>query len=143
MVDRARKALFALVALPALLRAALRLGRLDRRHDLAGVAERMARVPPWRVGLFANPRYLDACVRRVAGWLPPRRLGPCLKRSLLLLDLWSRCGLHPRIHLGVVGSAAGGRSFHSWVSLPDGEAPVARAAPPHLELWSYGSSASR
>jgi len=135
MSDLLRKALFAVIALPVLLRAALRLSRLDRQHDLEELAERMARVRPWRLALLSNPRYLEACVRRFAGSLPPRRLGPCLKRSLLLLDLWSRCGLQPRIHLGVASSGDGSHSFHAWVSVPANEA-WAPAEAKHTELWS-------
>ncbi len=135
MLDLLRKGLFAVVALPVLLRASLRLSRLDRHHGLEELAERMARVRPWRLAWLSNPHHLDACVRRFAGFLPPRRLGSCLKRSLLLLDLWSRCGLHPRIHLGVA-STGDGHSFHAWVSVPGKEALSEPAKPKYAELWS-------
>jgi hypothetical protein len=63
-------------------------------------------------------------VTRWAPLLPPHGIGPCLKRSLLLLDLWSRCGLAPRLHVGVALSATGRRA-HAWVT-PD---PVTPAPP--------------
>jgi len=137
MPDRLRKALFAIVALPVLARASLRLIRLDRYHDLEELAERMARVRSWRNTWLSNPRYLDACVQRFASRLPPLCFGPCLKRSLLLLDLWSRCGLSPRIHLGAAKSDDGAHSFHAWVSVPADETAPFTSVQRYAEIWSY------
>lgn len=135
MRNLAKKALFAALALPALLRASIRLNILDRRHPLDEVARRMANVGSWRLPVLCNPRYLEACVQRFAGPLPPRRFGPCLKRSYLLLDLWSRCGLRPRIHLGAAAADDGGRNFHAWITVPSDQAASVPAG--YTELWSH------
>ena len=140
-----RKATFFLAALPAILRAAARLAWLDRRCDLSELADRLRAVRPWRESYLANPRYLDASAYRLAGLLPPRRHGRCLKHSFLLLDLWSRCGLQPRIHIGTL-KGEDGRRFHAWVtvsggeSVPDGESVPGESVPAaseFAELWSY------
>ena len=79
MSDFAGKALFALVALPAIVRASLRLTYLNRRHELLELAHRMASVRPWRLPWLSHPRYLEASVHRFAARLPPR--GPDLLRQ--------------------------------------------------------------
>ncbi len=127
------KAAFFVAALPAVLRAALRLVWLDRRHDLRELADRLRAVAPWRPSYLANPRYLDGSVSRLLALLPPRRYGPCLKRSLLLLDLWSRCGLDPRIHIGTL-KHEDERRFHAWVSVPGSDVPAEPSG--YVELWS-------
>lgn len=137
MLDRAQKALFGVLALPALARAAIRLYRLNRHHDLQELALRMADVRPWRLQFLSNPRYLDACIQRFAMRLPPRQLGPCLKRSFLLLDLWSRCGLEPRIHMGSATSSDGRHSFHAWVTCTAGEHHFEDSASKYHEIWSH------
>ncbi len=126
MPEAARKSLFFLVALPAVLRAAWRLWRLGRGHRLDQLAESLRRVEPFRFAALGNPAYLAGCVEALG------RKRSCLERSLLLLDLWSRCGLEPRLHLGMA-RADDARHFHAWVTAgrpsPD---PPAR----HREIWS-------
>jgi hypothetical protein len=39
-----------------------------------------------------------------------------MKRSLLLLHLWSRCGLAPRLHLGVSRAGEEGFRAHAWLT---------------------------
>ncbi len=126
------KVAFFVAALPAVLRAALRLYRLNRRHGLQELADRLRAVEPWGASYLANPRYLDASVSRLVRVLPPRRFGPCIKRSFLLLDLWSRCGLEPRIHIGTQ-KRDGERHFHAWVTVPEAE----KQMPGYVEIWSY------
>lgn len=135
MFELARQLLFAVIALPALVRALLRLNLLARRNDLEELAQRMASVRPWRLRLLSEPHNLSACVYRLASHLPPGEFGPCLKRSLLLLDLWSRCGLEPRIHLGGATAGAGRHGFHAWVSVSDDD--EASRPPGYAEIWSY------
>jgi hypothetical protein len=57
---------------------------------------------------------------RVAGrllrWLPPRRMGPCLKRSLVLLHLWSGAGFAVRVHLGFQPVAGAAPLGHAWLT---------------------------
>ncbi len=126
------KAVFFLAALPAVLRAARRLARLNRRYGLQELADRLRAVEPWERSYLANPRYLDASVSRLVKVLPPRGFGPCIKRSLLLLDLWSRCGLEPRIHIGTQ-KRDGEHHFHAWVTVPGRPKPASEYA----EIWSY------
>ena len=125
------KAAFFVAALPVVLRAALRLARLHKRNDLQGLADRLRSVEPWDGSYLANPRYLDASVSRLVKVLPPRKFGPCIKRSFLLLDLWSRCGLEPRIHIGT-HKRDGEHRFHAWVTVPGRERPA-----DYAEIWSY------
>ncbi len=127
------KTAFFVAALPAVLWAALRLAWHDRRCGLRELADRLRAVRPWGRSFLDNPRYLDGSVSRLLSLLPPHRFGPCLKRSFLLLDLWSRCGLEPRIHIGTLKSD-GEFKFHAWVSAPGADAP---AASEYAELWSY------
>ncbi len=132
MLELSTKAVFFVAALPAVARASLRLSRLGKRCDLQHLADRLRSVERWKASFLANPRYLEGSVSRLVGVLPPRRFGPCIKRSFLLLDLWSRCGLEPRIHIGTQ-KRGGVYHFHAWVSVPGSEAPP----PEYAEIWSY------
>ncbi len=132
MREFATKAVFFVAALPAVVRAARRLVRLNRRHGLQELADRLRSVEPWESSYLANPRYLDASVSRLVKVLPPLRFGPCIKRSFLLLDLWSRCGLTPRIHIGTQ-KRDGEHHFHAWVTVSGSRSP----ARDYAEIWSY------
>jgi hypothetical protein len=46
-----------------------------------------------------------------------------LKRSLVLLEVWSRCGVEAQLHLGLRREAAGVWEGHAWLSA-EGDAPV-------------------
>ena len=59
------KVAFFVTALPAVLRATLRLVWLDRRHDLRELTDELRAVAPWRPSYLANPRYLDGSVSRL------------------------------------------------------------------------------
>ena len=65
-----------------------------------------------------DPVALARFVRRLIPYLPPFGMGRCLKRSLLLLHLWSRCGLAPVLHIGVAG-VGGPRRAHAWLTVED------------------------
>lgn len=131
------KCMFFLLTAPAVVRAAWRLRRLESRQRLDVLVDEMRRVPRFRLGYFMAPQRLAACTDRwLALWgkwvvRKPYR-GRCLDRSLLLLDLWTRCGLRPNLHLGSVKSAEE-RQFHAWVSVPDGPSS---GASPHREIWA-------
>ena len=117
----ARAGFFAL-ALPAVLRAAARVAWLERGLPLDELVERLRAPGPFLLRPLARPEWLLATLDRVLPLLPPRRYGRCLKRSLLLLDLWSRCGLRPRLHLaapsaGVGAAQAGRHQGHAWVTV--------------------------
>ena len=133
--EAAGKTVFFIAALPAVLRAALRLAWLNRRYDLDQLADRLRTVRPWGPSYLSNPRYLRGSARRLLRLLPPRGFGPCLKQSFLLLDLWSRCGLAPTIHIGT-RKQDGERKFHAWVTLPETEDPAPTETTGYSELWS-------
>lgn len=137
-MHRPQRVVFALLALPAIARAVVRLVWLERRLPLETLVTRMRTTGRFRVVGLARPEWLLATVDRLLPVLPPWRYGPCLKRSLLLLDLWSRCGLYPRFHLGVRREDERGRyQGHAWVSvggaaaepLAGSPSPAARLAP--------------
>lgn|GEM_PF-3492134 len=127
------KALFALRALPRVVASSLRVARLARRHRLVELPERLRRVgePTLRF-----PAWWDGALVRLLRVLPPYRYGRCLKRSLILLDLWSRCGLHPRLHLGVRRPDENPLEGHAWVTT--GDARLDRRTGPEgwEEMWS-------
>ena len=123
-VRRIAKAAFFLLALPAVVRAAARLAWLERRLPLEELVARLRATRPFAISALVRPEWLVATVDRLLVLLPPWRYGPCLKRSLLLLDLWSRCGLRPRLHLGVRRDGEQGRhQGHAWVTV-DGAAAL-------------------
>lgn len=106
-----------LFLLPVVLVASIRAWRLYGRLPLDRTCEALVDVPP----LPPQLRDPDGCLWLVNNLLPvvpPRTLRPCFKRSLLLLDLWSRCGLEPQLHLGLRGSADR-REGHAWVTAAD------------------------
>jgi len=109
------KGVFFLFALPSVIRAAWRVRRLEPGCSLPELVDRLRRVKPWRFAFLDHPAYLEGSVGRLAALLPLRGLGLCMRRSLVLLDLWSRCGDDLRFHLGMT-SAGDDRRLHAWVS---------------------------
>ena len=96
--------------------AALRLARLERRAGVDALVRRLREGRPLPRPL-ADPRLYPPVVDALIRWLPPhRRLGRCVKRSLILLHLWSRCGLAPTFHYGVALGPDGSRRAHAWLS---------------------------
>lgn len=110
----------------AVVAAALHLARWERSLSLDELVDRLRGARRLR-GRLADPDLYPPLVERLLRWLPPyRRLGRCVKRSLLLLEVWSRCGLAPTFHYGVGRDAEGGRRAHAWlgnlpVGLPGGD----------------------
>ena len=125
-----RKGVFFLLALPSVIRAAWRVHRLEPGSGLPDLVDRLRRVKPWRFAFLNNPAYLEASVGRLAVLLPLRGLGPCMKRSLVLLDLWSRCGVDLRFHLGMAQSGDE-RRLHAWVTCPQRSGVSG-----YTEVWS-------
>ena len=137
LLEISARALFFAVAAPVVIRAAWRLRRLERRLEPARIAHQPSATTPhlpeskpsgldrlcaslrhgelFRLAYLRNPKLLAGTVNCLLPWLPPRGLGPCLKRSLLLQDLWSRCGLRPRLALGVLVEGSE-RSIHAWAT---------------------------
>ena len=66
-----------------------------------------------------DPVVYARVVGRLLPLLPPWTMGKCLKRSLLLLHLWSRCGLTPALHLGVRESERGVVEGHAWLTIEE------------------------
>lgn len=128
-----------ILLLPAVAAAALRAGRLYRRRPFDQACRELASAPPLPPAL-RDPKTCLRLVNRLLPLLPPRGLRPCLKRSLLLLDLWSRCGLAPRLHLGV-NTTGEGRDGHAWVSAP-GRPELSAPEPGYTEVFVWGARAS-
>lgn len=115
MRQKVQKGSFLIIALPALLRASVRVTWLHRHNDVKELAEELRNVQPFRFGYLRNPGYLEASVSRLYRFLPPFGFGSCYKRSLMLLDLLGRCGLNPRLHLGLNPENGGEFRAHAWV----------------------------
>jgi hypothetical protein len=127
------RVLAALVASAAVLRAAARVAWLEPRSGLPDLVRRLrgpegSKRSPTIVAL--DPRLVLAIVERLLPVLPPYGAGRCVKRSLVLLDVWSRAGLEPAFHVGVRGSGPE-RGGHAWVTTRD--SAWATFQPPDVE----------
>lgn len=100
--------------LPSVLRAAARIGWLERRAAIPELVRLLRHTGGETASL--DPHAVLSAVDAMLPVLPPFRTGRCLKRSLLLLDLWSRAGLHPALHLGYRAGAPGPAHGHAWVT---------------------------
>ena len=111
--------LFALLALPALLRAAARV-RASRGEPLDRRAATLRAVRRFRSAWLADPTAWGAVAGRLGVRLPLDG-GRCLRRALLLQDLHARCGLEPRLALAFRPDA-GAAQGHAWATTdPAGE----------------------
>lgn len=126
------KLLFAAFALPALVRAAWHLSGLRDERNLERLAAGLRRGPLFRLAWLRRPHYHAALAERLIRLLPPRHWGPCLKKSLLLMELWTRCGLEPTLHLGAQLRSSRQFEFHAWISAGD----LVYGRQDHEELWS-------
>lgn len=95
--------------------AALVLKRLANRVPFDELLRRLRIAEPYS-GALAEPTLHLRVVNRLLRFLPPSGMGACMKRSLLLLRLWSRCGLAPRLHLGVSRAGEEGFRAHAWLT---------------------------
>ena len=98
--------------------AAWRVQRRAFRLPFDRLVEELRTGPPL-TGALADPQLHLRVVSRLLPVLPPWSMGRCMKRSLLLLDLWSRCGLAPCLHLGLAGGG-GGVQGHAWLTAQAG-----------------------
>jgi hypothetical protein len=103
-------------SLAAIARAAVRVSFCQRRRSLPELVSHLRSTPRASSG---DPRLALAVLERLLPVLPPYGAGRCVKRSLFLLDLWSRAGLTPSFHLGLRG-AAGDRAGHAWITTAEG-----------------------
>jgi hypothetical protein len=132
------RAAFFVLALPAVLRASLRVAALARRSPLDELAARLRGAPPFAVRSLSRPEWLLASLDRLLPVLPPYGYGRCLKRSLLLLDLWSRCGLRPRLHLAApVARTAGRHQGHAWVTAEPAGPPFGTSSEGYAEAFLF------
>jgi hypothetical protein len=107
---------FTLRSAPTLIAAGRRVAAADRRLGFGAlVASLRAPGAPALPRVLAEPARLAAAVDRLLFLLPPREYGRCLRRSLLLLDLWSRCGLAPRLYVAFRTDHPDRRG-HAWVT---------------------------
>jgi hypothetical protein len=118
-----RPAAYARATLTALA-AAQRLARWQRQLAFDDLVIGLREGPLFPASL-ADPLVHARVVGRLARLLPPRGMGLCLKRSLLLLGLWSRCGLTPALHVAV--STPGERPWrgHAWLTAEAPQGPLA------------------
>jgi len=117
----------AAVATIFVLRAAMRVAWHEPRTCLPELVARLRSVPPSGVGF--DVALAEGVVERFLSLLPPWGAGRCVKRSLLQLDLWSRAGRSPRLHLGLLEVGLD-REGHVWVTT-DGAIPEG-----FTETWS-------
>jgi hypothetical protein len=115
-----RRLLLSLRAHGAVFEASLRIAWWERRLPLDELVARL-RMGPVFAGPFNDPDLLAETAESALRWLSHLRMGTCLKRSLLLVHLWSRCGLEPVFHLGTERAGAGELRGHAWVTVPGRE----------------------
>lgn len=130
------KAVFFVAAVPLVVRSALRVARMARHGDVRSLPPALRRVPPLGIAALRRPAWLDAAAVRLLPLLPPRGYGRCLKRSLVLVDLWSRCGLEPRLHLGVRRPGVDALEGHAWVTVGDPRLDRRTGPEGWEEMWS-------
>jgi hypothetical protein len=88
-------------------------------------------------GALADPILHLRVASRLLPVLPPWRMGRCMKRSLLLLHLWSRCGLAPCLHLAVALDG-GGLQGHAWLTAEvDGSTLSAGSSDGRVEAFAF------
>jgi hypothetical protein len=100
-------------------RAAVRVLWHEGRTDLPELVARLRATPPPRLDF--DVKLADGIVERLLPLLPPWGAGRCVKRALIQLDLWSRAGRAPRLHVGLFETGAS-RAGHVWVTT-DGAVP--------------------
>lgn len=128
-----QKIAFALTAVPRLVVTARRIDRLAKKYRLVELPDRVREV---RGGGLEHPGWWDGALVRLLPLLPPYRFGRCLKRSLILLDLWTRCGLEPRLHLGVRRPGEDPLEAHAWVTTGDPRLDRRTGPEGWEEMWS-------
>ena len=132
-----RRAAFAAAATPIVLATGWRIARLERRLGLGALVAELRRAGerPLPAGL-RRPEFLAGTVEILLPVVSPRHYGPCLRRALVLLELWSRCGLQPDLHLGF-GLRTPDRAGHAWLTARAADGVVLRASGPagHQEAF--------
>jgi hypothetical protein len=125
-----RKAAFFLAAAPVVVATSRRVALLEREMGLGRLLDRLREPDRPLPARLARPEWLAGTVERLLPLLPPRHCGPCLRRSLILLELWTRCGLEPRLHLGFRLQSPD-RNGHAWLTAVGADGGVLRASGPN------------
>lgn len=115
-LPRPAQVAFAVAATPLIFAVGWRIARSDRELGFGRLVEELRSngrrpLPRW----LTRPDWLAGTLERWIAVVPPRRFGPCLRRSLILLELWTRCGLRPTLHLGF-RTGSEDRGGHAWIS---------------------------
>jgi hypothetical protein len=106
------EALAILRTVAAVVRASLRVSFHQRGRSLPELVSTLRSTPR---SSPRDPRLTLAVLEKMLAFVPPYGAGRCVKRSLLLLDLWSRAGLEPSLHLGLRAGTRG-RGGHAWIT---------------------------
>ena len=115
--ELARSPLLYLGATAAVMAAAARVRFLESRYDFDEMVGRLRR--PSRGSRRSSLAVASARVSdRLLLLLPPFGMGPCLKRSLMLLHLWSGWGYEVKLHMGV-RPGRDGPEGHAWLTVDD------------------------
>ena len=135
--DRVRRGAFILLAAPVVLATGRRVARLEATLPFGELivalrARRASPLPRW----LANPAGLAETVEKLLAVLPPQRCGVCLRRALVLIELWSRCGLAPTLHLGFRLEAPR-RDGHAWLTAFSPEGAELRVSGPLDSLPTF------
>lgn len=109
----ARDLAAAVAAVPAVVAAAVRVAYLYPRRGLDRLTDELRAGP--RSGSPRQLRARTAVLDRLLPVLPPRAMGRCLKRSLVLLRLASRLGYRPVLHIAV-GEGGSAPAGHAWLT---------------------------
>jgi len=102
-------------ALPYVLVAARRVARLEGQMGMRQRVDALRMGAPLPVRI-ADPRMLSGMVNLLLPVLPPFGTGRCYRRSLILLNLWSRCGLEPTLRLGIRPGRGKSIEGHVWLT---------------------------
>jgi len=105
-----------IVATVAVIFAGFRVARIEKNSRFDEMIEYLRAHPPM---IRCDPRAAGLVIGRLLRWITPRRMGSCMKRSLILLHLWSGEGIEARLHLGVISGSAEQAKGHAWLSVND------------------------
>lgn len=110
----------AALAVPAVLSASIKVARMEQKLPFDRLVESL-RSGRGMLDRLGSPRSQARVALRLVRVLPPWGMGPCLKRSLILLQLWTARGVEVRLHLGVRRLDQGRPEGHAWLSTEDPE----------------------
>ena len=114
-----------LQAAVAVVCAARRVRRLEPQLAFDELVRRLRSEAGWTARL-ATPQAQARAANRILPLVGPRDMGICLKRSLVLVHLWTAHGLSPRLHLGLRLRDGKVPDGHAWLTVDDPD--VARFA---------------